>query len=356
VAHRTIELMSPRLLLLAFVFVLQAIPGSAAPAVPDGQHDFDFQFGTWSVHVKRLLHPLSGSTSWAQYDGTHVVSKVWGGRANLGVLEIDGPSGHVEGQSLRLYNPQTHQWSFTFAQSGEGTMGPPMIGEFKGGHGEFFNQETYDGRAVLVRNITSDITPTTYRDEYAYSADGGKTWETNWIATFTLANGKTQPVPAFDSSDPQQHAFDFEWGTWRAHLRRLLHPLTGSRNWVSYEGPSVVRKVWNGRANLGEIDLAGSAGRIVGLSLRLYNRQARQWNISFSALGNGILGTPPTVGAFVNGRGEFYDRETLANGRAIYVRFVFSNISRSHFHFEQSFSDNGGQRWESNWIADFTRP
>jgi len=116
----------------------------------------------------------------------------------------------------------------------------------------------------------------------------------------------------------------------------------------------VARKIWNGRANLGEIDLAGSAGRIVGLSLRLYNPRAHQWSISFSAFGDGILGTP-TVGAFINGRGEFYDRETLANGRAIYVRFVFSDISRSHFHFEQSFSDDGGQTWEANWIADFTK-
>ncbi len=181
--------MNLRLLLLAFVFVLQTVTGSAAPAARDGRHDFDFQFGTWSVHVKRLLHPLSGSTSWVQYDGTHAVSKVWGGRANLGVLEIDGPSGHIEGLSLRLYDPLTHQWSFTFAQSSEGTMGPPMIGEFKGGRGEFFNQETYNGRAVLVRSITSDITPTSYRDEYAYSADGGKTWETNWIATF-LRHGR----------------------------------------------------------------------------------------------------------------------------------------------------------------------
>jgi hypothetical protein len=347
--------MRPRLLLLAFVFVLQITSGAPAREATDGQHDFDFQIGTWNVHVKRLLRPLTGSTSWAEYDGTHVVTKVWGGRANIGTLEIDGPSGHIEGESLRLYNAQTHQWSFTFAQSSDGKLGPPMVGEFKNGRGEFFNQETYNGRAVLVRSLTFDITRATYRDEYAYSADGGRTWQTNWIATFVKVESASQTASALATGDPQQHAFDFEWGAWRAHVRRLVHPLTGSHTWVSYDGPSVVRKLWSGRANLGEIDLTGPTGRIVGLSLRLYNPQAHEWNISFSALGDGILGTPPTVGAFVDGRGEFYDQETMANGRAIYNRFVFSHVSRSRFHFEQAFSDNGGRTWEVNWIADFSK-
>ena len=59
----------------------------------DGQHDFDFESGTWKTHVSRLLHPLSGSTAWAQYDGTSVVSKIWNGQANLVELEADGASG-----------------------------------------------------------------------------------------------------------------------------------------------------------------------------------------------------------------------------------------------------------------------
>ncbi len=62
----------------------------------DGQHDFDFEIGNWKTHVKRLVHPLTGSTTWAEYDGTSVVSKIWNGRANLVELEVDGPSGHLE--------------------------------------------------------------------------------------------------------------------------------------------------------------------------------------------------------------------------------------------------------------------
>jgi hypothetical protein len=76
-----------------------------------GEHDFDFEFGTWKTELTRLLHPLSGSYTWVKYEGTSVVRKVWNGRANLVELEADGSAGHFEGLSLRLYNPESHQWS-----------------------------------------------------------------------------------------------------------------------------------------------------------------------------------------------------------------------------------------------------
>ena len=158
---------------------------SPVASATDGEHDFDFHIGTWKTHVKRLVHPLSGSTEWAEYDGITVVRKVWNGRANLVELVMDGPAGHFEGLSLRLYNPQSRQWSLNFANIKVGTMSPPTIGEFKNGRGEFYDQETFGDRAVLVRFIISDITPTSCHFEQAFSPDGGKTWEVNWIATDT---------------------------------------------------------------------------------------------------------------------------------------------------------------------------
>jgi hypothetical protein len=151
----------------------------------DGQHDFDFEIGTWKTHLSRLVHPLTGSTTWIELEGTSVVRKVWNGRANLVELEVDGPAGHIEGLSLRLYNPQSHQWSLNFANSNDGTLGQPTIGKFKNGRGEFFDQETLNGRTILVRFIISDITPNSCRFEQSFSDDGGKTWEVNWIATDT---------------------------------------------------------------------------------------------------------------------------------------------------------------------------
>jgi hypothetical protein len=246
-----------------------------------------------------------------------------------------------------------------------------MIGAFANGRGEFYAQESFHGRTILARNSFSDITPDSSRFEQAFSADGGKTWETNWVMTFTRArdeSGNLQPLQGFaqQNSRPSktgrqqtpaqrdgQHDFDFEIGTWKTHLKRLLHPLTGSTTWVEYEGTTVVRKVWNGRANLVELEIDGPAGHLEGLSLRLYNPQARQWSLNFANSSGGTL-AQPSIGEFKNGRGEFLDQETL-NGRAIFARFVISDITSNSRHFEQAFSDDGGKTWEVNWITTDTR-
>lgn len=151
----------------------------------DAQHDFDFEFGAWKAHISRRLKPLTGSTTWVEYEGTSVVRKVWNGRANLGELEVSGPAGQIQGLSLRTYNPQSRQWHISWVNSAEGTVGLPMIGGFNQGRGEFFNQEPFNGRAIFVRFIFSDITANSFRIEQAFSDDGGKTWETNWIAKFS---------------------------------------------------------------------------------------------------------------------------------------------------------------------------
>ena len=163
------------------------VPSKVSPtARRDGQHDFDFEMGSWKTHVSRLQHPLSGSTTWLEYDGTSIVRKVWDGRANLVELEVDGPAGHIEGLSLRLYNPESHQWSLNFSNSASGTLSQPTIGEFNSnGRGEFYDQESFNGRMILVRFLIIPITPDSCRFEQSFSDDGGKTWEVNWIAIDT---------------------------------------------------------------------------------------------------------------------------------------------------------------------------
>jgi hypothetical protein len=166
----------------------QASNAAAAPSAAvrrDGQHDFDFETGVWKTHLKRLLHPLTGSTTWVELDGTTVVRKIWNGRANLAELETDVASGHLEVLSLRLYDPQARQWSLNTANAKSGTLSVPTVGEFKDGRGEFFDQESFNGRTILVRNVWSDITADSCRFEQAFSDDGGKTWEVNWIAVDT---------------------------------------------------------------------------------------------------------------------------------------------------------------------------
>jgi len=157
------------------------------PTVSDGQRDFDPLIGAWKFHLKRRQNPLTGSTTWVDLEGTGACYRVWDGRAQLDTVELDGPTGHIEGLTLRLYNPQSHQWSLYWANSKDGTMegDPPQIGEFKNGHGEFFAQVMRNGRAILVRYDWSGMTTYSPHFEQSFSDDGGKTWEVNWITDQT---------------------------------------------------------------------------------------------------------------------------------------------------------------------------
>jgi hypothetical protein len=151
----------------------------------DGQRDFDWEIGSWKTQLRRLQRPLTGSTTWVEYEGTTVVRKVLDGRANLVELKVSGPGGQIEGLSLRLYNPQSQKWSLNFANIKDGLLTTPSIGEFKDGRGEFYNDDTYNAKAILVRFVITKVTQDQYRFEQAFSEDRGKTWEVNWIAIDT---------------------------------------------------------------------------------------------------------------------------------------------------------------------------
>jgi len=157
----------------------------AATQRSDGKHDFDWEIGSWKTRLRRLVNPLTGSSTWVEYDGTTLVTKVWNGRANLVELEVSGPAGRIEGLSLRLYNPDTRQWSLNFANSAGGSLTPPVYGEFKDGRGEFFGLDTLGGRAILVKFVIKCSSENACHFEQSFSDDAGKTWETNWIADDT---------------------------------------------------------------------------------------------------------------------------------------------------------------------------
>ena len=163
-----------------------------------------------------------------------------------------------------------------------------------------------------------------------------------------------QAAPAQAEQRDGSHDFDWEIGSWTTQLRYLPEPLTGSTRWVEYSGTSEVRPVLGGRANLVELSVEGEAGKIEGMSLRLYSPRSRQWTLNFASPGGGVL-TPPVTGAFdAAGRGMFYGVDT-AGGRTVLVRFVISDVTANSARFEQAFSDDGGVTWETNWIAVDTR-
>lgn len=156
-----------------------------APEAQGGQSDFDFEIGRWRTEVKLLKKPLSGSTEWVEYEGTSVVHEFLGGRANLVELSIAGPAGRIEGVSLRLYRPETGQWSIHYASARDGELTAPLHGRFENGRGEFYGDDKLGDRPIRVRFVITQEGADTARFEQAFSADGGASWEVNWIAVDT---------------------------------------------------------------------------------------------------------------------------------------------------------------------------
>jgi hypothetical protein len=157
------------------------------PASHDGSHDFDWIFGTWKATLRRLVKPLTGSTTWVDFEGRQLSKPIWGGKANLDEFIVDSPGAGVkiEGTALRLYDPASQQWRIYWASSKRGIVDPPVVGRFSNGRGEFFGMDELEGRAILVRYVWSNITPNSAHFEQSFSPDGGKTWEVNWISDVT---------------------------------------------------------------------------------------------------------------------------------------------------------------------------
>jgi hypothetical protein len=184
-----------RLPVLVMIVMLPFLRVDAAPAPPapaasphDGAHDFDFLIGDWKAHVRRLPDRLVGSTTWYEYDGISRHKKLLDSNANFEEFEVEGRDKrlHIKAQTLRLYNPASHQWSIYGLDLDKGSLEtPPLVGQFTGRRGELYNQQDYKGRLVLVRYVWIDLSPTSAHMDQAFSADGGKSWEVNWICDLT---------------------------------------------------------------------------------------------------------------------------------------------------------------------------
>ncbi|HUA79166.1 MAG TPA: hypothetical protein VL997_02250 [Dyella sp.] len=150
----------------------------------DGSHDFDFLIGDWKAHVRRLPDRLNGSNAWVEYNGISNHHKLLDTNANFEQFEVTSTDGkqHIKAQTLRMYNPQMHQWIIYGLDLDNGELDPaaPVVGEFHGNRGEFYNRTTWNGRVVLVRWVWQNVSPHAAHMEQSFSADG-KNWEVNWI-------------------------------------------------------------------------------------------------------------------------------------------------------------------------------
>jgi len=183
---RKLKTLTPVILSMALAAWLQAqTPSDPADFVHrDGSHDFDFLIGDWKAHVRRFPDRLNQSDVWIEYDGISNHKKLLDSNANFEEFDVTSADKrlHIKAQTLRLYNPTSRQWSIYLVDLDQGTLAlPPVVGGFSGNRGEFFDQEEYKGRAILVRYVWLNLSPKSARMEQSFSPDGGKTWEVNWI-------------------------------------------------------------------------------------------------------------------------------------------------------------------------------
>jgi len=170
------------------------------------------------------------------------------------------------------------------------------------------------------------------------------------LLCLTLAAASAADTPGLRDG---QHDFDFSLGLWRTHIRRVLDPFDAASRAIELTGTVRVRKLWNGRALLEEIEADGPLGHWEGLTLFLYNPTAHQWSQSFSNSKMGVLNAP-LIGDFHDGRGELFAQDTFRQ-RSILVRAVWSNIKPDSHRYEESYSEDGGRTWVAAFSAELRR-
>ncbi len=162
--------------------------------VQDGRHDFDFLFGTWTVHNRRLARRLAGCEDWQTFQATQEAWPVLGGLGNMDRLRADFPDGRpLEGLTMRFFDPLAKAWSIYWVDDRSFQLQPPVMGRFTGNQGTFYGEDRFEGRPIRVRFIWTVVSGIEAHWEQAFSEDGGATWETNWTMRFLREGQGSQP-------------------------------------------------------------------------------------------------------------------------------------------------------------------
>jgi hypothetical protein len=149
------------------------------------------------------------------------------------------------------------------------------------------------------------------------------------------------------------HDFDFARGAWHTHATQVLDPFDGGTHTVTLDGTKTAQPMWNGRAWLEEIEADGPNGHWEGATLFVYNAKAGQWSQTYIDSDSGEV-EAPTIGAFKDGRGEFYGT-SVHKGRTVLVRGLWSDITTNSHRYEIDYSRDGGQTWVAAFKAYLTR-
>lgn len=164
-----------------------ATTAKTAAASADPVHDFDGFFGSWHVRHRKLKERLAGSHEWIEFEGSQTMQPILGGSGNMTDNVFHMPDGSIQrGVTLRAFDPKTGKWSIWWLDGNRPSkMDVPVVGGFEKGSGAFYADDTFNGKPIKVRFLWVNVTPDTREWQQAFSPDGGKTWETNWIAYFT---------------------------------------------------------------------------------------------------------------------------------------------------------------------------
>ena len=341
--------------LVAFASANPLTSASASGVAPEaaalaGTHDFDFLFGQWTVHHRRLK---PGTSQWIEFDGTCVTRPLLEGSANVEEHALESPTGAYRAVGLRAFDPKTGLWAIWWldGRSPHGTMDPPVKGRFENGVGTFESAYEHDGKPMRVRFVWSRITPTSARWEQATSADGGTTWDANWVMEFMRADRAAAPALP-DASNTGVRDFDFLRGEWSVRHR---YRRGATREWAEADGTCTNGPLMGGRANLEEHWMNVPAGAYRALGLRSFDPKTGLWAIWWldGRDPHGAL-DPPLRGRFENGIGTFLGDTTL-NDKPARIRFIWSRLTGESARWEQALSSDGGKTWETVWTMEFRR-
>ncbi|MBA3592701.1 MAG: hypothetical protein M3Q12_13860 [Pseudomonadota bacterium] len=317
----------------------------AASDPTEGLHDFDFLFGHWRVHNQRLRQRLQRCTDWEEFDATQYCQPLLGGMGNTDEMLHDaGPVG----MSLRFLDLQTRQWNIYWVSPEDGLLQPPVTGEFFNGTGVFEGVDTHEGQPVRVRYTWSGTHTATPRWKQAFSTDDGKTWETNWVMTFTRSDAAPPTQQALPSAN---HDFDFFFGQWKVQNRRLLPTPQNGNEWESFDGLQICEPLLGGLANYDE--LRDGAGVPLGLSVHLFDVAAQRWKAYWVSARDGLL-QPALTGGFSDSQGVLEGNDQI-DGRPVRLRHTWSRLNTAQPRWEQAISADEGLTWQPNWTMNYTR-
>lgn len=308
--------------------------------------DFDFLNGYFDVRHRQRRQALAGCDEWLEYDGTSTARTYFDGQ--ISIDEMRFPTKGTYGLSLRLFDPVSERWSIWWVNSTTMKLYPPVHGGWTadGSSCRLVGEDTHEGRPILCSYEWSGITDESAHWEQAYSADDGKTWETNWTMDFTR---HATPPPALDVPKITGD-FDFLVGRWSFHNRRRRPVLAEPFEWYQHDATMEATTYFDGAISFDEGWFPSESFR--GATFRLYDPQSRTWSIHWINSTRGHLETP-VIGAFTNNVGTFEGPDTW-DGQPIDVRFLWT-AGTNKAAWEQSFSTDNGKTWTTNWHMQHTR-